>query len=174
MKSAWKILFGWLLLVGLSESVVAGFTEAVDAYERGHYAVALEEFRMLAEEGDARAQCSLGHMYETGRGVRRDYSKALSWWSKAAESGYTLAQYFLGTMYLRGRGVPQDYILAHMWFNLAASSGNRAAAFERDRMLTPRMTAEQIAEAQRLAREWQRDHLNRTSAEEADSVDASK
>jgi uncharacterized protein len=55
-------------------------------------------------------------------------------------------------MYNLGRGVPQDYILAHMWFNLAAVSDK--AAVELRRGLAAQMTPAQIAEAQKLAREW--------------------
>jgi len=54
-------------------------------------------------------------------------------------------------------GVPQDYVLAHMWLNVAASRENGEAQ-EKDSLARDRiaalMTAEQIAEAQRLAREW--------------------
>ncbi len=56
-------------------------------------------------------------------------------------------------MYFLGRGVPQDYVQAHMWLNLAAANGDKDATNFRDR-ITEQMTAAQIAEAQRLAREW--------------------
>ena len=56
-------------------------------------------------------------------------------------------------MYEDGRGVPQDYVLAHMWFNLAAALGHPWAANSRAR-LAATMTDDQIAEAERLAREW--------------------
>jgi len=53
--------------------------------------------------------------------------------------------------------VPQDYVQAHMWLNLAASrvSGDdqKKYADQRDD-IAKKMTAEQIAEAQRQAREW--------------------
>ncbi len=55
-------------------------------------------------------------------------------------------------MYESGEGVPQDYVLAHMWFNLAASQDFPAAS-NRERVVT-RMSDPQIAEAQKLAREW--------------------
>jgi len=56
------------------------------------------------------------------------------------------------------KGVPQDYALAHMWFNLSASRATEAklrdsAAKSRDE-LAAQMTPDEIAEAQRLAREW--------------------
>ena len=56
-------------------------------------------------------------------------------------------------MYAKGRAVPQDYVLAHMWWNLAAAQGDKDAAKNRD-IIGKRMTRTQIAEAQRLAREW--------------------
>ncbi len=56
-------------------------------------------------------------------------------------------------MYSAGDGVPQDYVKAHLWFNLAAAQGNEDARELRD-LWAKKMTPEQIAEAQRLAREW--------------------
>jgi len=56
-------------------------------------------------------------------------------------------------MYVDGYGVPQDYIQAHMWFNLAGANGVAFAVQQRD-MVARKMTPGQIAEAQRLAREW--------------------
>ena len=59
-------------------------------------------------------------------------------------------------MYEDGKGVPQDYVQAHMWYNLAAAQGGMAGdttVKNRDRV-AKRMTPAQIAEAQRLAREW--------------------
>ena len=56
-------------------------------------------------------------------------------------------------MYDNGEGVPQDYVTAHMWFNLAAASGNKDAVKARD-IVAAQMTPAQIAEAQKLAREW--------------------
>jgi TPR repeat protein len=56
-------------------------------------------------------------------------------------------------MYAHGLGVPQDYVEAHMWLNLSAAQGDREAKKYRD-WLAEKMTPSQIAEAQRLAREW--------------------
>jgi len=44
-------------------------------------------------------------------------------------------------------------VLAYMWLNLAAASGNEDAKTSRE-TVSKRMTAEQIAEAQKLSREW--------------------
>ncbi|WP_228130505.1 hypothetical protein [Pseudovibrio exalbescens] len=51
----------------------------------------------------------------------------------------------------RGRGV--DLIEAHKWFNIAAAKGCREAVHHR-RELSDQMSAQEVAEAQRQAREW--------------------
>jgi hypothetical protein len=71
----------------------------------------------------------------------------------AADQGDAEAQLALGGMYAAGLGVPEDYVSAHMWFNLAAARGNEDAAKMRERV-AKLMNQAQIAEAQRLAREW--------------------
>ena len=111
-----------------------------------------------ADQGLAEAQERLGFMYATGRGVRQDYAEAVKWFRKAARQGHAKAQQRLGTMYSVGRGIRQDYVQAHMWFNLAASRLARGSVREKTirvrEALAAKMTPAQIAEAQRLAREW--------------------
>jgi uncharacterized protein len=57
-------------------------------------------------------------------------------------------------MYELGNGVPQDYVRAYMWFALVASHGTRAYATRGMERVAQQMSPEQIAEAQKLAREW--------------------
>ena len=118
------------------------------------YAEALKWYRMAADQGHAKAQNNLGFMYFNGKGVPQDYAEALKWYRMAAEQGNAEAQRNLGNRYATGQGVPQqDYVLAHMWCNLAAAQGDESAIKCRD-LFAESMTSAQIAEAQRLAREW--------------------
>ena len=123
------------------------------------YAEAANWFRLSAERGLAAAQYNLGIMYENGQGIPQDYAEAVKWWRLAAEQGHALAQYNLGTMYDAGRGVPQNYVQAHMWYSLAASrlppGENHDNAVNNRNAVAGLMTLAQIAEAQKLAREWQ-------------------
>ena len=84
---------------------------------------------------------------------RRDYATALRLIRPLAEQGDASAQYNLGVFYDNGLGVPQDYVSAYMWLNLSAAQGREGAATFRD-LVARRMTPAQIAEAQKLAREW--------------------
>ncbi len=146
------------LLIGLATPSQADYWDGLAAYDRGDYATALQEFKPLAEKGHANAQFGLGLMYDEGQGVPQDYAEAVKWYRKGAQQGQANAQHNLGFMYSHGQGVPQDYVQAHMWSNLAASrlppGSLRDMAVTGREMLAEKMTPEQIAEAQRLAREW--------------------
>jgi len=69
-----------------------------------------------------------------------------------AEKGHAESQYNLGVLHYKGQGVIQDNVVSHMWFNISASNGDEDAVKLRD-SLTKLMTPEQIAEANKLARE---------------------
>ncbi|AKH43493.1 hypothetical protein FHS61_000803 [Altererythrobacter atlanticus] len=72
----------------------------------------------------------------------------------AASDGDMDACYDLGVVYSTGGyGVECDLIEAHKWFNIAASRGNEEAGWCRAD-LSDEMTAREIAEAQRRARQW--------------------
>jgi uncharacterized protein len=117
------------------------------------YAAAVSWYRKIADKGYAPAQNNLGVMYETGRGVLQDYVTAVKWYRKAADHNYVTAQSNLGHMYANGKGLPQDYVLAYMWLNLAAARGHKDAAQNRNK-ISAQMTPAQMAEAQKLGREW--------------------
>jgi uncharacterized protein len=117
------------------------------------YAEAMKWYRLAADQGYALAQYSLGYLYVSGRGVPQDYAEAMKWYRLAADQGHAGGQYSVGHLYADGRGVPQDYVLAYMWFNLSAAQGDQFAVESRD-VVAKRMTPAQIAEAQKLSREW--------------------
>ncbi len=110
-------------------------------------------YRLAAEQGYASAQYNLGLMYAEGEGVPEDDEEAVWWYYLAAEQGYASAQHILGFMYAQGEGVPEDLVLAYMWYNLSAAQGNHRARWDKV-MVEQRLAREQIAEAQRLSREW--------------------
>jgi hypothetical protein len=102
----------------------------------------------------------LGFLYYSGSGVPQSFVEAAKWYRLAADHGVAEAQHDLGVMYMTGQGVPQDYVLAHMWLNLAASQIPASKKEDRDEavkardLVASKMTPEQIAEAQKRARDW--------------------
>ena len=147
-----------LISIGFASAASAGlFDEGMAAYEEGNFEVAFSALSQVAEEGGvfgALAQHALGVMYAQGKGVPQDYAQAVIWFRQAAQQGFAQAQTNLGDMYFKGLGVPQDYVQAQKWFNLAAVSGDENAIKNRD-IAASVMTPAQIAEAKKLASEWQ-------------------
>jgi TPR repeat protein len=78
---------------------------------------------------------------------------SLSQFEVDAKRGRVDALYNLGLAYSTGQGVNVDFIAAHKWFNLAAMRGSDPAKTWRAQ-ISREMNSNQIAEAQRQAREW--------------------
>ena len=108
--------------------------------------------RKAAEQGYADAQNNLGAMYRDGQGVEQDFKEAVKWYQKAADQGLAKAQSNLGVMYEKGQGVQKDATIAYAWWNIATANGN-ATAKKNKGIGAKRMTANQIAEGQKLSKE---------------------
>ena len=147
----WAILAIFLSWSGIAYA--GPFEDGVTAYERQDYATAMRLFRPLADQGDARAQSNLGLMYDNGEGVAEDDAESVKWFRKAADQGHARAQFNLGVMYANGEGVTENNVQADKWWNLAAAQGH-ATAKANKAIIEKTMTREQIAEAQKLARDW--------------------
>jgi TPR repeat protein len=145
-----------VLVLALTVHALADMESAKAAYERGDHEIALQEFKTLAEHGNAEAQFLLANMYlfgEGGEDVPQDFSEALKWYRSAAEQGYSHAQFALGIRYCYGEGVDQDFVQAHMWFSLAAAQ-HLTVAQKMMEKVTEKMTPGQISRAQEMASAW--------------------
>ena len=74
-----------------------------------------------------------------------------------ASAGTPQTLFELGLIYATGRDGDLDMVAAHKWFNIAAFRG-LSAAKERREEIAKDMSREQIAIAQREAREWITQH----------------
>ena len=110
-------------------------------------------FRKAAEQHNAGAELFLGVSYDKGDGVAKNPTEAVKWYRRAAEQNMAAAQYNLGCCYNNGQGVTKDFVEAYRWWLLAAAQGEDAAT-KRVAQIEGRMTREQIADGQKLAREW--------------------
>lgn len=137
----------------------AAIDDGQTAYNSGDFATALQLWRPLAEQGDARAQNNLGVMYENAKGVAQDVNEAVRLYRLAAAQGYGGAQYNLGLIYAIGRGgVQRDPLRAYMWFTLASmsQSGNAGSLVTQTRdVFAGVLTKEQIAAANAMAQTCQ-------------------
>jgi len=69
---------------------------------------AFDWYSRSAEQGFAKAQFNLGHMYILGQGVDQDRSQGVDWQVKAAEQGLVEAQFEIGLRYLSGAVLEPD------------------------------------------------------------------
>ena len=114
----------------------------------------LSETRAGADKGDAKGQYELGRAFFSGTlGVAKDEAEAVKWFRKAAEQNVADAQYNLGVCYDSGEGVAKDEVEAYKWWLLAAGQGNDDAKYNMT-IVENKMSREQIAEGQRLARDF--------------------
>ena len=118
-------------LIALPNAAAFGqaFDEAAGHYQAGEYAEALEIFQQLGNQGDARAQYTLGMMFDGGQGVAPDPAQAIHWFELAAAQGNDGAQYNLGVMAEQGRGMARDPAQALKWYRQAAEHGHPVAQY---------------------------------------------
>jgi TPR repeat protein len=134
------------------------------------HAEAVKWYRVAAVQGFWKAQYNLALKYDKGQGVAQDHTEAAKLFRQAADRGFYKAQFNLGVKYITGRGVAQDYVQALMWITLAAAQVANSFRWDendsrardscekkcinlRDK-IADKINPTQIAEAQRLAREW--------------------
>ena len=122
-------IIGIVLLLAVRSASAMDFWAGSAHYLRGDFAAALQEWRPLAEEGDARAQYYLGLMYNNGEGVPEDNRQAAHWFRKSAEQGNPQSQFHLGMLHANGEGVPEDDRQAVHWLRESAQQGDARAQF---------------------------------------------
>jgi len=126
MKTSRLILF---LAIIYPLFVHADFKGAGEAYLKGDYETAANEFMQLAERGDHRAMYALGSMYSAGHGVEKDLKKSFKLFSEAAKNGRADAMYKLGLMYEQGLGLKQNAKKAIRYYQKSAKKGYPLAQY---------------------------------------------
>jgi hypothetical protein len=109
-----------MLLTLNAGPAAADMGTALAAYERGDFASAFDEFRILADDGSPDAMLWTGYVYQEGQGTARNFGEAMRYYRMAADAGQPQAYYYIGTMYEEGLGVDQDPVEAVRWYRQAA------------------------------------------------------
>ena len=122
--------------LALNTPAKADYQTGVEAYSKGDFRTALNEWLPLAEGGDATAENAVGALYDHGLGVDEDDAAAVHWYQLAADQNLPLAMRNLANMYAGGHGVPFDQAMAQSWYEKAASLGD-PVAIKRAAALSP-------------------------------------
>jgi len=105
------------------------FSRGRMAFLFGNYETAYKIWKPLADQDYAKAQATLGWMYHTGKGVKKDLSIAFSWYEKAAQKNHPVAQNNLGVFYEQGLHVDKNASKAAKWYKEAAEWGYSFAQY---------------------------------------------
>lgn len=110
----------------LSPSMAAGTAAA----RNREFALALANFKPLAEQGNVEAERAMGQLLMQDCTGIQDKAGAVPWLEKATASGNVIAKILLARAYLRGFGVPQDDAKAFDLYHQAAATGHPVAQME--------------------------------------------
>lgn len=131
-------------------------------------AQAAQLLKRAAELGNSEAQNALGELYQSGRGVPKDFEMAARYFAQSALQGDAGGAKNIGLAFARGQGVEQNPVQAYFWLgisSLGASSQSMVHVDSRIReqiddpaairdKLARTMSAQDTAAAQRLTRDW--------------------
>ena len=124
------------LVLGISLLFASGgllsaqdISEGLKSYDKGDFLTARIEWKLLAENGNAKAQFNLALLYDNGLGGIEDNKEAAKWYRKSATQGLAEAQFSLGVMYETGEGVIKSTKEAVAWYRKAAEQGHAKALF---------------------------------------------
>jgi TPR repeat protein len=86
-----RMIFAGLVVAaqiwGIAGAAAGPWEDGMASYNRGDYVPAIQVFRVMAAQGNAKAQHLVGVMYHRGEGVARNSVRAFAWFSLAAAHG---------------------------------------------------------------------------------------
>ncbi len=154
------------------QSANQGYTEAQNSlgslYQAGlgvpkNYPEAIKWYQKASTQQHPEALNNLAYMYDLGLGVEQNRKKAFELYKSSAELGFVRAMLNLGVSYTQGEATKVSYVQAYKWLDLARfySQSSRDMKLKWNvrgqlEKIEPQMTQGQIAEGQKLAKQWQK------------------
>ena len=135
------------------------YQKGLDAYKKKNYKVALEEWKIFANNNpnNSNVQNYLGHMYFNGYGIPKNYKRALEWFKKADKLNHRTAQYNLGIMHSNGYGLSKSYLNAYYWFKKSADQNYDKAQYELAKLY---FHGNGVTKSLNLAKKWATESAN--------------
>jgi len=131
------------------------FHDGVTAYTTGNPAHARRLWARLAVKGNTLAQYNLGILYNSGKGVPREYDLAMKWFATAAKSGFGPAFVNLAIMHEHGLGTRKSPETAFAYLTVASTAlppGRcRETAVRQRQAISAALPAKALLEATRYA-----------------------
>jgi TonB family protein len=106
-----------------------------------------------SDENDPKADLELSNAYFKGRGMPKDEQRGLEFLKMAADWNLPEAQFLMGEHFYKNRSGSPDYVTAYMWYALSKRGGFEQGD-EMLKTLAPRMSPEQLSEAETRIDHW--------------------
>lgn len=114
-----------------------------------------------AEQGNIKAMHNLAVLFANQTDRAPNYTTAAQWFEEAAKRGLPDSQFNLAVLYENGLGVTRDMEKAFMWISLAAQGGDAEAIRRRD-AVRGKLTAQELADANKMIDSWRMTPTDRT------------
>jgi len=118
------LLITVILLTGLNASLTLSKNGTDTKLMTKKGSEQIELFSKACNSGDAKGCFKLGYIYNTGKGVEKDYIKARKYYEISCNAGYARACTRLGLLYGEGKGVKKDINKAIIFFKKACEGGH--------------------------------------------------
>lgn len=128
-----------------------------DSSGAAYVSMSLQDVKRLANQGDPRAEYTLGRRYANGDGVPQDYRAAKDWYLAAAQQGHIAAQGKVAFCFWSGKGTEQNYAKAYYWALLAQAGGDKTAP-QLVMTSAARLSPAEIQAEQKQANQWLHSH----------------
>ena len=110
-------------ILGPANALAGPWEDGMAAYSRGDYVPAMQVFRAMAAQGNAKAQSVIGVMYRRGQGVAKSPARAFMWFSLASARGDSKAKAELQEM--SSSMTPEELARAHEMMQTCEASDYR-------------------------------------------------
>ncbi len=146
------------------------YQKGLDAYKKKNYKVALEEWKIFANNNpnNSKVQNDLGSIYYYGNGIPKNYKRALEWFNKADKLNNKIAQYNLGIMHFNGNGVSKNDLSAYLWFKKSADQNYDKAQFKLAKLY---FHGNGVRKNLNLAKDWAKKSANQGNTEAKKMLD---
>ena len=147
--------FFYFIFISIS---FADFEKGLTDYNNGNFKAALNEWLILAKQGESNSQYNVGLMYHKGTGTKQDFVEAMKWFEKSSEQGNIQAMQLLSTMLVLGRGTEINYLRSYIWASIAAENNDENSLLIVSG-LRKEMTEKQLKKAKELTDECKKNNF---------------
>lgn len=117
-----RVILGTVITVNIL--LASYFDKGMKAFDNSNYNLAINLFIKSCNKNNNKSAChNVGHIYDNGLGVQKNYLEAMKYYKKGCTLGYSHSCYNVGIMYREGQGVYKNEEQSRHYFELSCKKG---------------------------------------------------